>query len=713
MANNLNNLEIFKKAFEQFQASNNYFMPTTSSSHNVKLPPIQTALATSNTISSVSTTNSNSHGNHFSISKILQSNNEIVNKPDALDSSLAKYASSAIEEKKATTSHILPNKNSVNSEENDENKIRLEENSMTSVQKEQNNHSKNNDTFTSISSLTSPEKNKAPQNVDDSESETSSEEYEEGQVVRNLPEPVQSQQNGGNSDEENSNNNNSNTSEEDEENEEYDDDSNSNNKNLSEQERQQLDNRERRTRFNNHQQNGLYKKFNENPYPKEKEVVQIANELGLKPRVVAVWFQNTRQKNRKKGGSIPAQQNEEENDDSQVSNTSSTKSENNQTTHSTENTTSTPAPNPGYLQQLIQKALAAVQQHKKPPQEPQKQPVSSTKKSSSNHESSTPNVKSQANPFIAQTPQIPFPTPPQFPMSPFMNPLFSNNPQTQPSLFNPMLMYMMMGQASANPNPLLAEYMKNMVLQQQQQNPFFTQQSNTYPNATPPVKVSSIQNHSTTTTTTTNHSADSAVNTSMNSSSNNSAGNRRVRTKMTRLQLNMMRLVFAECKSPTQSECETLGNLLDLNKKVIQTWFQNHRAKEKKHTNQMSAASRAAQKSYILMCNGVNVDDLSCFEFESGRCVCCNREYGSGGGGGSSEFLEAKRAHLFSRQHIDRLREFVNEVAVVNNNGNEYNERGDNDSESSQYEGLNNTNDNVDCFFFFFFVICIFFFFLL
>ncbi len=93
---------------------------------------------------------------------------------------------------------------------------------------------------------------------------------------------------------------------------------------------------------------------------------------------------------------------------------------------------------------------------------------------------------------------------------------------------------------------------------------------------------------------------------------------RRVRTQMTQYQVNVMRLIFAEYKTPTMNECEQMGREINLKKRVVQVWFQNARAKEKKnHPNN----SRS-----ILFSNTAN-NDLSNYEFSSDECIMCNVKY--------------------------------------------------------------------------------------
>jgi hypothetical protein len=73
MALNLNTLEIFKKAFEQFQSSNNHF----SNLQN----------QTANTVTNGASSNAQPPSSSFSVSKILQTNNEVLNKPPVVENS--------------------------------------------------------------------------------------------------------------------------------------------------------------------------------------------------------------------------------------------------------------------------------------------------------------------------------------------------------------------------------------------------------------------------------------------------------------------------------------------------------------------------------------------------------------------------------------------------------------------------------------------------
>ena len=61
------------------------------------------------------------------------------------------------------------------------------------------------------------------------------------------------------------------------------------------------------------------------------------------------------------------------------------------------------------------------------------------------------------------------------------------------------------------------------------------------------------------------------------------SGQRRFRTQMSPLQIKLMKSIFLEYRTPTMPECELLGKEISLQKRVVQVWFQNARAKEKKN----------------------------------------------------------------------------------------------------------------------------------
>lgn len=62
-----------------------------------------------------------------------------------------------------------------------------------------------------------------------------------------------------------------------------------------------------------------------------------------------------------------------------------------------------------------------------------------------------------------------------------------------------------------------------------------------------------------------------------------SSANKRFRTQMSSVQVKIMKSLFNDYRTPTMAECEMLGREIGLPKRVVQVWFQNARAKEKKN----------------------------------------------------------------------------------------------------------------------------------
>ncbi|XP_045372466.2 zinc finger homeobox protein 2 isoform X2 [Camelus bactrianus] len=115
-------------------------------------------------------------------------------------------------------------------------------------------------------------------------------------------------------------------------------------------------------------------------------------------------------------------------------------------------------------------------------------------------------------------------------------------------------------------------------------------------------------------------------------------GQRRYRTQMSSLQLKIMKACYEAYRTPTMQECEVLGEEIGLPKRVIQVWFQNARAKEKKAKLQGAAAGGAGGSSEGPV--GVQRTD----------CPYCDVKY---------DFYVSCRGHLFSRQHLAKLKEAV------------------------------------------------------
>jgi hypothetical protein len=301
MAINLDTVEIFKKAFEQFKSSGNHSFSSVPPNAVIPTAPLLSPHPLLPQLPLLPPPAS------FSMSKILQANNEVLNKPLVEDNAQA-TSCDATKKELVTSSQMYGKDENLNNKDSLIVKIIIilcvnnsgiflknktfqfflkkpPKDSQISTESDQPRSSVGNaadDTFTSISSLSQSE-----HQYEDGEDEDGEDDYGH--------------------------------SEDDEDNE----DETANDENLTEAE---MVGRERRTRFNKSQTRVMNEKFRENPYPKEKEINQIANELNLTQRVVSVWFQNTRQKNRKQLGSLNATSNHtvDELDDSQSRASSST-----------------------------------------------------------------------------------------------------------------------------------------------------------------------------------------------------------------------------------------------------------------------------------------------------------------------------------------------------------------------------------------------------
>jgi len=105
---------------------------------------------------------------------------------------------------------------------------------------------------------------------------------------------------------------------------------------------------------------------------------------------------------------------------------------------------------------------------------------------------------------------------------------------------------------------------------------------------------------------------------------------KRYRTQMSSLQVKIMKALFSEYKTPTMAECEMLGREIGLPKRVVQVWFQNARAKDKKHKLSLQNAGLAAERP------------------PPDECAVC--------GGFKYSHKYSVQDHIFTRGHIDNLK---------------------------------------------------------
>lgn len=113
------------------------------------------------------------------------------------------------------------------------------------------------------------------------------------------------------------------------------------------------------------------------------------------------------------------------------------------------------------------------------------------------------------------------------------------------------------------------------------------------------------------------------------SGQSNGKSQKRYRTNLTNMQIHVMKNMFKEYKTPTMAECEVLGSFIGLQKRVVQVWFQNARAKEKK--NKLSYASSQATEN----------DPIST------QCSICDVKY---------THQNTLQDHIFSAKHINNIR---------------------------------------------------------
>uniref|UniRef100_A0A1A8BKD2 Zinc finger homeobox 4 n=1 Tax=Nothobranchius kadleci TaxID=1051664 RepID=A0A1A8BKD2_NOTKA len=110
-------------------------------------------------------------------------------------------------------------------------------------------------------------------------------------------------------------------------------------------------------------------------------------------------------------------------------------------------------------------------------------------------------------------------------------------------------------------------------------------------------------------------------------------GHKRFRTQMSNLQLKVLKACFSDYRTPTMQECEMLGNEIGLPKRVVQVWFQNARAKEKKFKINIGKPFMISQGSP---------------EGPRSECTLCGVKYTA---------RMSVRDHIFSKQHITKVQE--------------------------------------------------------
>ncbi|XP_071958379.1 zinc finger homeobox protein 3-like [Antedon mediterranea] len=112
---------------------------------------------------------------------------------------------------------------------------------------------------------------------------------------------------------------------------------------------------------------------------------------------------------------------------------------------------------------------------------------------------------------------------------------------------------------------------------------------------------------------------------------------KRYRTQISPSQLKVLKYCYGDYRTPTMHECELLGREIGLPKRVVQVWFQNARAKEKKIKTNFT-------KQIGLMGSGEN----------EGSCKLCNVKY---------SLNVSVRDHIFTELHIRNIRRKISKEA--------------------------------------------------
>lgn len=134
---------------------------------------------------------------------------------------------------------------------------------------------------------------------------------------------------------------------------------------------------------------------------------------------------------------------------------------------------------------------------------------------------------------------------------------------------------------------------------------------------------------------------------------------KRYRTQMSSVQVKIMKSLFTDYKTPTMAECESLGREIGLPKRVVQVWFQNARAKEKKArlAAGLSEVSDAPPPEECRVCDFKYSHKYSVQDhvFTRGHIAAVRARIENGSGGGGGGVLGADDSTLALMQMAARL----------------------------------------------------------
>ncbi|KAI1726988.1 homeobox domain-containing protein [Ditylenchus destructor] len=140
------------------------------------------------------------------------------------------------------------------------------------------------------------------------------------------------------------------------------------------------------------------------------------------------------------------------------------------------------------------------------------------------------------------------------------------------------------------------------------------------------------------------------------------ANSKRYRTHLTPLQVYVMKSLFNDYKTPSMSECEVLGREIGLHKRVVQVWFQNARAKERKSKGDEDSVS------------------LNSSAKTSTHCELCSVEFSA---------TATAQDHIFTRSHIENVKERGFSLrGMSNSSANDENVQSEDSGENKSSKGL-------------------------
>ncbi|KAI1728240.1 homeobox domain-containing protein [Ditylenchus destructor] len=138
----------------------------------------------------------------------------------------------------------------------------------------------------------------------------------------------------------------------------------------------------------------------------------------------------------------------------------------------------------------------------------------------------------------------------------------------------------------------------------------------------------------------------------------------RYRTHLTPLQVYVMKSLFNDYKTPSMSECEVLGREIGLHKRVVQVWFQNARAKERKSKGEEDSVS------------------LNNSAKATTHCELCSVEFSA---------TATAQDHIFTRSHIENVKERGFSLrGMSNSSANDENVQSEDSGENKSSKGISN-----------------------